>query len=1075
MKKLILVLLLFSIARLNAQNITAAEYFFDVDPGLGNGTPVTISLPGSTVTFPVNIPVNTLGGGFHWLALRVKDADGKWGLYERRSFYLPSAPTDMPVIVAAEYFYDNDPGVGNATSLQVNTPGNIVIQNFAIPVPQSMAAGNHFLTIRVKDQNGAWSLFEKDTITVGAPSGSITCPGNVTVDPFTNNCKAVVNNIDAVGLPADDSSYTYTLTGATTGNGIGTASGQLFNAGVTTVTYALINSPTVSCSFTVTVYSNVTPTVTMSVPNTIICEGTLITFACTYTGGGFFTTAWQWKKNGLNVGSNSNIYRDSMLQNNDTITVALTSAISCAVPQTVISAPVIMTVHDTITPTVSIIATATTVCPGQAVTFTATPINGGSQPLYDWVKNGVSVASGSVYQTSALANGDSVYVLLTNTTDCITAAPVKSNVIHITTSQMATPSVTVSASSTSVCTGQQVTFTASTVNGGASPTYQWKVNGNNVGDNSPTFESSALNNGDNVSVVMTSSLACANPQSAESSPIPITVLPSSPAFVSIAASSTIICSGSSVTFNVTAVNPGATYQWQSNGNNIAGATGTTYQSSSFQNGDKIKVIMTPATPCATPYPAVSNEITMTVNSDAASSVTINASSNIVCSNQTVTFTATPVNAGTNIVYEWILNGNVVGSNSNVYQSSSLVNGDKIKVTMVSWQPCGGYNQAVSNTITMTVNTAITPLVAINATLTTACANTTVSFTATPTNGGNNPSYQWKLNGNNVGMNSALYENSNLVNGDLVQVIMTSSLSCADPLTDTSNTLTMTILQPVIYYKDVDGDSYGSAGSGTVQACSPQPGYVINNDDCNDNNINVHPGATETCGNGVDDDCDGSIDEGCAEQLPVLLVRTYPVKEGDAGHTVLNVEVKLDQPGLSPVSVNYSTGNANATAGSDYVAANGILTIPVGAVSGIVQVRIIGDLLSENNESFWINFSNPVNVVLGSDPRARIMIIDDDKGKPTTRTTTDEITVDQPSLKIPTVTKRNQVWMIPQIGNYENEVLVTNVQGQVITRFINYKNQIPVGNIAAGLYFYRIKVTDTSGQVKFYSGRLLVTE
>jgi hypothetical protein len=283
------------------------------------------------------------------------------------------------------------------------------------------------------------------------------------------------------------------------------------------------------------------------------------------------------------------------------------------------------------------------------------------------------------------------------------------------------------------------------------------------------------------------------------------------------------------------------------------------------------------------------------------------------------------------------------------------------------------------------------------------------------------------------------------------------------------------MQPVIYYRDADGDGYGSAGSGTVQACGPQPGYVINNGDCSDDNINVHPGAMETCGNGVDDDCDGNIDEGCTEELPVLLVKTYPVKEGDAGYTILNVEVKLDQPGLSPVSVNYSTGNANATAGSDYVAANGILTIPAGAVSGMVQVRIIGDLLSENNESFWINFSNPVNVVLGSDPRARIMIIDDDKGKPTTRATTDEITIDQTSLKIPTVTKRNQVWMIPQIANYENEVVITNVQGQIISRFINYRNQVAVGNIAAGLYFYRIRVTDTGGQAKFYSGRLLVTE
>ena len=62
-----------------------------------------------------------------------------------------------------------------------------------------------------------------------------------------------------------------------------------------------------------------------------------------------------------------------------------------------------------------------------------------------------------------------------------------------------------------------------------------------------------------------------------------------------------------------------------------------------------------------------------------------------------------------------------------------------------------------------------------------------------------------------------------------------------------------------FYADGDGDTYGNAAS-SIQACTAPVGYVADATDCNDNNAAVNPGATEVC-NGVDDDCDGSTDEG----------------------------------------------------------------------------------------------------------------------------------------------------------------------------------------------------------------------
>jgi hypothetical protein len=61
-----------------------------------------------------------------------------------------------------------------------------------------------------------------------------------------------------------------------------------------------------------------------------------------------------------------------------------------------------------------------------------------------------------------------------------------------------------------------------------------------------------------------------------------------------------------------------------------------------------------------------------------------------------------------------------------------------------------------------------------------------------------------------------------------------------------------------YYADVDGDGFGSTTS--ILACSTPTGYVANNTDCNDSNASLHTITTEVC-NGVDDDCDGSTDEG----------------------------------------------------------------------------------------------------------------------------------------------------------------------------------------------------------------------
>jgi gliding motility-associated-like protein len=213
-----------------------------------------------------------------------------------------------------------------------------------------------------------------------------------------------------------------------------------------------------------------------------------------------------------------------------------------------------------------------------------------------------------------LNNGDSIWCTLTAAL-CTGVVAVQSNVIVVTGSL--TPSVSVSVPSDTICSGSRIAFTAVALNAGSAPVYQWKINGITVGSNEPRFESSTLQNGDEVSCLLLTdpSFTCVTVSSVLSNTITMTVTAQESPRIEIFASTDHVCPGTTVGFTAATAFAGSTpgYQWLLNGNST-GITDPTFVSASLENNDRVQCLLTGGASSCGNTPVISNEIRMTVKS-----------------------------------------------------------------------------------------------------------------------------------------------------------------------------------------------------------------------------------------------------------------------------------------------------------------------------------------------------------------------------------------------------------------------------------------------------------------------------
>ncbi len=115
---------------------------------------------------------------------------------------------------------------------------------------------------------------------------------------------------------------------------------------------------------------------------------------------------------------------------------------------------------------------------------------------------------------------------------------------------------TINASAKSICEGDSVTFTATTMNAGTSPSYQWKINNINAGNNDSVFVTSSLKNGDVITCFVSASVPCALPISSNNISIEVKPLP----IISLVADKTIL-SGSSLQLPASVTGDISSYLW----------------------------------------------------------------------------------------------------------------------------------------------------------------------------------------------------------------------------------------------------------------------------------------------------------------------------------------------------------------------------------------------------------------------------------------------------------------------------------------------------------------------------------
>ncbi len=477
------------------------------------------------------------------------------------------------------------------------------------------AAGSY--TVQVNNSFNCPSTSTAQVVVVNTLPTSTITPASTTT--FCAGSSVILNGNTGTGLTYQWKLNGNNIIGATTASYTATTTGS-YTVAITNST----NCTATSTAEAVTVTPLPTATITPVGTSTFCTGGSVVMNANTGTG-----LTYQWKLNGNNItGATTASYTATTTGSYTFVVTNTNNCSSNSNTQVVTANPV---ASSTVTPSGSL-----NLCTGGSVTLAAPT---GTGITYQWKNNNINITGAT--NSSYLANAAGSYtVQVNNSFNCPSTSTAQVVVVNTLPTSTITP-----ASTTTFCAGSSVILNGNT---GTGLTYQWLLNGSNVtGATNPSY---TANVSGNYTLQVTNSSNCSAVSSAQSvtvNPLPTSTISNS--------SSLTICSGNSVVLNAN-TGTGLTYQWRLNGNNISGATTSSFSAS---NAGSYSVQVTNTNNCNN----ISSPLVVTVKPLPTAAITNPGNPNF-CQGGTVTLNA---NTGTGFSYQWFDGSNpLVGATASTF-------------------------------------------------------------------------------------------------------------------------------------------------------------------------------------------------------------------------------------------------------------------------------------------------------------------------------------------------------------------------------------------------------------------------